>query len=425
MTDSLKKVVAYSLLSTVLLRGAMLKQTTKYLRENGLESSLIVAAVALGIGVIVSFTSFIELGNRLERESFQELPFRETVISKVSDGSVLPYSDQRKIYEITNVLAQEVDFTLLDLEQIKREIPDIGFAYVRRQITMTVLTDDVEGFFTVFYVTEDFWPASGIQLVSGNPIPKSDFVEGRPTALLSERVARHLDIQVGGQNPERFHLAGPVDSPGYTAIGIFQGTDESLTDPDIIVPLDPASSIGEVRLVVENQARMAQALTSLEAYAKRTWGEAVIIRTPFNWQEFRESTRGFIRTIIFFASLGLLIAALNVVNLMTARILKRYKDIGIRRTLGATTRQVVQQVFAEVSTLVLMGGALGVVLSLGLIALFNYYLRATLQLDDFFALPPLALAVALLCTISVSTLVALYPALLASRVRIVDALREL
>lgn len=403
----------------------MLKQTAKYLRENGLESFLIVAAIALGIGVIVSFTSFIELGNRLERESFQELPFRETVISKVSDSSVLPYSDQRKIYEITDVLAQEVDFTLLDLEQIKREIPDIGFAYVRRQLTMTVLTDDVEGFFTVFYVTEDFWPASGIQLVSGNPIPKSDFVEGHPTALLSERVARHLDIQVGGQNPERFHLAGPVDSPGYTAIGIFQGTDESLTDPDIIVPLDPASSISEVRLVVEDQARVAQALTSLEAYAKRTWGEGVIIRTPFNWQEFRESTRGFIRTILFFASLGLLIAALNVVNLMTARILKRYKDIGIRRTLGATTRQVVQQVFAEVSTLVLMGGALGVVLSLGLIALFNYYLRATLQLDDFFALPPLALAVALLCTISVSTLVALYPALLASRVRIVDALREL
>ena len=424
MTDSLKKVVAYSLLSTTLLRGAMLKQTTKYPRENGLESFLIVAAIALGIGVIVSFTSFIELGNRLERESFQELFFRETVISKVSDSSVLPYSDQRKIYEITNVLAQEVDFTLLDLEQIKREIPDIGFAYVRRQITMTVSTDDVEGFFTVFYVTEDFWPASGIQLVSGNPIPKSDFVEGRPTALLSERVARHLDIQVGGQSPERFRLAGPVDSP-YTAIGIFQGRDESLTDPDIIVPLDPASSIGEVRLVVENQARMAQALTSLEAYAKRTWGEGVIIRTPFNWQEFRESTRGFIRTIIFFASLGLLIAALNVVNLMTARILKRYKDIGIRRTLGATTRQIVQQVFAEVFSLVLMGGALGVVLSLGLIALFNYYLRATLQLDDFFALPPLALAVALLCTISVSTLVALYPALLASRVRIVDALREL
>ena len=403
----------------------MLKQTAKYLRENGLESFLIVAAIALGIGVIVSFTSFIELGNRLEREVLQELPFRETVLSKVSDGSVLPYSDQRKIYEITNMLAQEVDFTLLDLEQIKREIPDIGFAYVRRQITMTVSKDDVEGLFTVFYVTEDFWPASGIQLVSGNPIPKSDFVEGHPTALLSERVARHLDIQVGGQNPERLRLAGSVDSPWYTAIGIFQGLDESLVDPDIIVPLDPASSISEIRLVVENQAGMAQALTSLEAYAKRTWGEGVIIRTPFNWQEFRESTRGFIRTIIFFASLGLLIAALNVVNLMTARILKRYKDIGIRRTLGATTRQVVQQVFAEVSTLVLMGGALGVVLSLGLIALFNYYLRATLQQDDFFALPPLALAVALLCTVSVSTLVALYPALLASRVRIVDTLREL
>ncbi len=404
----------------------MLKQTAKYLLENGLESSLIVAAIALGIGVIVSFSSFIELGNSLERESLQELPFRETVISKVSDSSVLPYSDQRKIYEITNMLAQEVDFTLLDLEQIKREIPDIGFAYVRRQITMPVSKDDVEGFFTVFYVTEDFWPASGIQLVSGNPIPKSDFVEGRPTALLSERVARHLDIQVGGQNPERFHLAGSVDSPGYTAIGIFQGMDESFWNPDIIVPLDPASSISEVRLVVENQARMAQALTSLEAYAKRTWGEGVIIRTPFNWQEFQGEARGFMRTVLFFASLGLLIAALNVVNLMTARILKRYKDIGIQRTLGATTRQVVQQVFAEVFTLVLMGGALGVVLSLGLIALYNVYLRTTLQLDEnLFALPPLALAVALLCTISVGTLVALYPALLASRVRIVDALREL
>ena len=404
----------------------MLKQTAKYLRENGLESFLIVAAIALGIGVIVSFSSFIELGNSLERESLQELPFRETVISKVSDSSVLPYSDQRKIYEITNMLAQEVDFTLLDLEQIKREIPDIGFAYVRRQITMPVSKDDVEGFFTVFYVTEDFWPASGIQLVSGNPIPKSDFVEGHPTALLSERVARHLDIQVGGQNPERFHLAGSVDSPGYTAIGIFQGMDESFWNPDIIVPLDPASSISEVRLVVENQARMAQALTSLEAYAKRTWGEGVIIRTPFNWQEFQGEARGFMRTVLFFASLGLLIAALNVVNLMTARILKRYKDIGIQRTLGATTRQVVQQVFAEVFTLVLMGGALGVVLSLGLIALYNVYLRTTLQLDEnLFALPPLALAVALLCTISVGTLVALYPALLASRVRIVDALREL
>ncbi|MDE0528089.1 MAG: ABC transporter permease [Truepera sp.] len=406
----------------------MLKQTAKYLLENGLESFLIVAAVALGIGVIVSFTSFIELGNSLEQASSQELSFRETVLSKISDRlHVLPYSDRRKIYEITNMVAQEVDFTLLDLEQIKREIPDIDFAYVRQEITTSVLKDgDDKGFFTVFYVTEDFWPASGIQLVSGNPIPKSDFAEGRPTALLSERVARYLDIQVGGQNPERFQLPGPVDSPGYTAIGIFQGMDESLVDPDIIVPLDPASSISEVRLVVENQTGMAQVLTSLEAYAQRTWGEGVAIRAPFNWQEFQGGQRGLMRTIIFFASLGLLIAALNIVNLMTARILKRYKDIGIWRTLGATTRQVVQQVFAEVFILVLMGGALGVVLSLGLIALYNDYLRTTLQLDEnFFALPPLALAVALLCTISVGTLVALYPALLASRVRIVDALREL
>ena len=406
----------------------MLKQTTKYLLENGLESFLIVAAVALGIGVIVSFTSFIELGNSLERESSQELSFRETVLSKISDRlHVLPYSDRRKIYEITNMVAQEVDFTLLDLEQIKREIPDIDFAYVRQRITTSVLKDgDDRGFFTVFYVTEDFWPASGIQLISGNPIPKSDFAEGRPTALLSERVARYLDIQVGGQNPERFLLPGPFDSPGYTAIGIFQGMSESYMNPDIIVPLDPASSISEIRLVVENQTGMAQVLTSLDAYVKRTWGEGVAIRAPFSWQEFQGGQRGFTRTVIFFASLGLLIAALNIVNLMTARILKRYKDIGIWRTLGATTRQVVQQVFAEVFILVLMGGALGVVLSLGLVALYNDYLRTTLQLDEsFFALPPLALAVALLCTISVGTLVALYPALLASRIRIVDALREL
>lgn len=117
----------------------------------------------------------------------------------------------------------------------------------------------------------------------------------------------------------------------------------------------------------------------------------------------------------------LLLGGLGVMNVMLVAVRERTHEIGVRKSLGATSHSILRQFFLETIIVVFLSGAVGLGIAYGLCALVNL-----LPMPDFFAgLVPTwqsgALALGLLGTVAVAA--ALYPARQASRVDPIEALR--
>ena len=119
-----------------------------------------------------------------------------------------------------------------------------------------------------------------------------------------------------------------------------------------------------------------------------------------------------------FAGLALLLAALGVAGVLAYSVAQRVSEIGLRMALGARQGDVLRLFLAKGLTMALMGIAIGLAGALALTRLLSSLLYQTSPYDPW----TLVLAPALLCLVAVvSTLV---PALRASRIDPVEALRS-
>ncbi len=91
-----------------------------------------------------------------------------------------------------------------------------------------------------------------------------------------------------------------------------------------------------------------------------------------------------IQNLSFLALLILLIACVNYMNLMTARSEKRSKDVGINKTLGASTKSLIVRFYAETGLITLVALLIGVLLAIIAIPIFNTLTGQELATSLFF-----------------------------------------
>jgi putative ABC transport system permease protein len=135
-------------------------------------------------------------------------------------------------------------------------------------------------------------------------------------------------------------------------------------------------------------------------------------------ESFQAITGGIAGAMIFIASIALLIGGVGVMNIMLVSVTERTREIGLRKAVGAFRRDIVLQFLTEASTLALLGGIVGVVLGVAVpIAVKKAF--AALPAET----PPWAIIVGLGVSISVGIFFGLYPAVKASRLDPIEALR--
>src|SRR5262249_9106730 len=135
-------------------------------------------------------------------------------------------------------------------------------------------------------------------------------------------------------------------------------------------------------------------------------------------ESFQGITRGITLAMVFIALVSLLIGGVGVMNIMLVSVTERTREIGVRKAVGAFRRDIVLQFLTEATTLSLLCGAIGILVGIAVPA-------AVKQIFD--ALPaetPLwSVVVGLVVSISVGIFFGLYPAVKASRLDPIEALR--
>ena len=122
--------------------------------------------------------------------------------------------------------------------------------------------------------------------------------------------------------------------------------------------------------------------------------------------------------LVVMSSIGLMVGGIGVMVIMLVSVTERTREIGIRKALGATRREIVWQFLAEASFLTCIGGIIGVIGGLTLAFVIT-------RLGNFpFSLPFFWVALSVVISVSIGLIFGLYPANRAARLDPIEALRQ-
>jgi putative ABC transport system permease protein len=117
------------------------------------------------------------------------------------------------------------------------------------------------------------------------------------------------------------------------------------------------------------------------------------------------------------SAVGLLVGGIGVMAVMMISVTERTREIGIRKAVGATRRDIMQQFLVEAATLTGIGGIAGIVVGL----LLGRFANLAMNINS---VPPLSMtAVAIMVSVGIGIVFGILPARRAARLDPIEALR--
>lgn len=273
----------------------------------------------------------------------------------------------------------------------------------------------------VYLVTPDYLQAMGMRLLGGRDFSWDDGPDKQPVIIINQAAARR---EWPGEDPIG-KLADATAKVPDRVIGVIADVRESALEqkssPEVYVPMTQNSDVEGATLVVRSRidpnALAANMLTALRGLNPSQ--PATGLRPLQSLVDHSVSPRRFfVLLVTIFATLGIALAALGIYGVISYSVTQKTREIGVRMALGATQGRVQRAVLGQTLRLVIAGLAAGTVASLGAARLIASLLYATSPWD------PVAYAAMVTFLLAISLLSGYLPALRASRIQPMTALRN-
>jgi predicted permease len=230
------------------------------------------------------------------------------------------------------------------------------------------------------YVSAGFLPTMGVRPLEGRLFLPGEDLQGGPHIVI---VSRTFWQKYCGSDPSLVGQSLVLNGAPYTVVGIVETqvtyplNNCNLFIPGVFIPDYPPAVIRQGGTYLSLTARLKpgisleranEELRLLSARYQQAFPEHVettsICRANSLQEEVVGDARPMFYTLAGAVGCTLLIACVNVANLLLARLAGRRKEIAIRAALGASRMRLARQFFTESLLLALLAGALGTLLAL-------------------------------------------------------------
>jgi putative ABC transport system permease protein len=258
------------------------------------------------------------------------------------------------------------------------------------------------------------WPVGGDEVaIDQNTAKQKHYSVGQTIGVIARGAEQHVRI------------AGIVEIGGVESLG---GATMAIFDFQIAQRLfDKVGKLDSISVAAKRGYTPAQLVREIKPILPRT---AQVRTAAAQAQKATTDTNGFLSIIqnflLAFAGVALFVGAFVIANTLSITIAQRTRELATLRTLGATRRQVLRSVLLEALLIGLLASIVGLFLGLGLAKGLNA-LFVSLGIDLPHAATVFAtrtIVVSLLVGVVITVLAALRPALRATRVPPIAAVRE-
>lgn len=127
--------------------------------------------------------------------------------------------------------------------------------------------------------------------------------------------------------------------------------------------------------------------------------------------------------LVSIAAISLLVGGVGIMNIMLVSVTERTREIGLRKAVGATEKNILKQFLLEAVILTFIGGILGIILGVSIYFLISLAISRFLGLDWTFSISTTAIVLGLGVSTFIGIVFGLYPARKASQKSPIEALR--
>jgi FtsX-like permease family len=446
----------------------LIAQTIRSTRSRPLESVLIVFVIALSVGVEASMLALILNGAEQGRALSQSPQARELVMVN-SNNDYQSFFTATGINPVIKIAAGKPPdtFDQTELQVALRACPALQYGYLADWDSLSLPSpkgnSSQNEVINLLAVTHSYIEAAKLELLAGAWPTAKEFKDHPPVIAVTEMFVHERFESSQPKTVATEKLFKQTSSTGRkepmdlrSVIGKTIHTENHVTYTIVAVFATPevVTQNWGFQFVNQNQRRgvygilpygredntihnltelkflafpdqLEAAQEQLRAYSTKRFGPGIsIIASRDQIMNSLNASASAALVTALFASAALVIAALNITNLMLARVLGRTRAIGISNALGASSRTILTLFLTESLLLGLFGGLLGMVLARGMTAGLQATLNAFSPLHHLdLSLQPMHFALSLLVAFGVSLLFGVYPALMASRIRPAEALR--
>jgi putative ABC transport system permease protein len=395
------------------------------LRTNKLRSGLTVLGVVIGVATVMAMASIVQ-GIRGQILNTIEVAGPTTFyVLRFFATTPLNPDQLPKEVRIRPVLADE------EASAIAR-LPEVRYAGIWVQLFQRM---EYEGqrtqIMTIFGADDRYMEIQGGQLLAGRFFTASELNAGEPVVVLERGVADKLFGRV--QPLGRFIRAA---GKSLRVIGLYQNPENIFQPPSqeigAIIPFETArrffryDETNALWIVVKPRdgVSVTAAQDAVTVQLRRMRGLRPAEPNTFDiitqdqiLDVFNQLTGVFFLVMLALSSVALLVGGIGVMAIMMVSVTDRTREIGVRKAVGATRREILWQFLVEAATLTLIGGLIGIAVGLSM----GQGLKALLGFDA--NVPVWSAIVACGVSILIGLIFGVVPAGRAAKLDPVEALR--